>query len=75
LHDSDWYTRLPFTRKPIIEHIHPDQVVGIVDQTGKVTDHTYVTAMGLLRVGLDTVQYTGTSGDSVKEKLDRILHV
>ncbi|MBL8121246.1 ethanolamine ammonia-lyase reactivating factor EutA [Candidatus Saccharibacteria bacterium] len=75
LHDSDWYTRLPFTRKPIIEHIHPDQVVGIVDQTGKVTDHTYVTAMGLLRVGLDTIQYTGTSGDTMKEKLDRILHV
>ncbi len=75
LHDSDWYTSLPFTRKPIIEHIHPDQVVGIIDQSGKVKDHTYVTAMGLLRVGLDTVQYTGTSGDSIKEKLDRILHV
>ncbi|MBP7857700.1 ethanolamine ammonia-lyase reactivating factor EutA [Candidatus Saccharibacteria bacterium] len=75
LHDSNWYTRLPFTRKPIIEHIHPDQVVGINDQTGKVTDHTYVTAMGLLRVGLDTVQYTGATGDTVKEKLDRILHV
>jgi cell division protein FtsA len=75
LHDSDWYTKLPFTRKPVIEHIHPDQVVGIVDQSGKVKDHTFVTAMGLLRVGLDTVQYTGTNGDSMKEKLDRILHV
>jgi cell division protein FtsA len=75
LHDSDWYTRLPFTRKPIVEHIHPDQVVGINDQTGKVTDHTYVTAMGLLRVGLDTVQYNGDNGDTMKEKLDRILHV
>ena len=75
LHDSDWYTKLPFTRKPIIEHIHPDQVVGITDLTGKVTDHTYVTAMGLLRLGLDTVQYTGANGDTMKEKLDRILHV
>ena len=76
LHDSDWYTRLPFTRKPTIEHIHPDQVVGIVDQSGKVTDHTYVTAMGLLRVGLDTVQSTGVGeADTVKQKIDRILHV
>ncbi|PID99650.1 hypothetical protein CSA80_00065 [Candidatus Saccharibacteria bacterium] len=75
LHDSDWYSKLPFTRKPIIEHIHPDQVIGIVDQSGKVNDHTFVTAMGLLRVGLDTVQYTGTTGDTIKEKLDRILHV
>jgi len=75
LHESDWTSKLPFTRKPTIQHIHPDQVVGITDLSGKVTDHTYITAMGLLRVGLDTVQYNGTGGNSVKEKIDRILHV
>ncbi|HSX06547.1 MAG TPA: cell division FtsA domain-containing protein [Candidatus Saccharimonadia bacterium] len=75
LHDSDWYTRLPFTRKPVVQHIHPEQVVGITDLTGDVTDHTFITAMGLLRVGLDTVQYNGTGGNTVKEKIDRILHV
>ena len=76
LHDTDWYTKLPFTRKPIIEHINPEQVVGIDDKTGEVNDHTFITAMGLLRVGMDTVQYAGGgSGDSVKEKIDRILHV
>jgi cell division protein FtsA len=75
LNASDWYTKLPFTRKPIVQHIHPEEVVGITDQTGKVSDHTFITAMGLLRVGLDTVQYNGTGGNSVKEKIDRILHV
>ncbi len=76
LHDGNWYTDLPFTRKPIVQHIHPEQVVGITDLTGKVTDHTYITAMGLLRVGLDTVQYSGDgSADSMKERIDRILHV
>lgn len=75
MNDSDWYTKLPFTRKPIIKLISPSQVVGIIDSTESVNDHTYITAMGLLRVGLDTVQYTGKSGDTVKEKLDRILHV
>lgn len=75
LHDSDWYTKLPFTRKPVVQHIHPEQVVGISDLTGKVSDHTFITAMGLLRVGLDTVQYNGTGGNTVKEKIDRILHV
>ncbi len=75
LHDSDWYTRLPFTRKPVVQYIHPEQVVGITDLTGGVKDHTFITAMGLLRVGLDTVQYNGTGGNSVKEKIDRILHV
>jgi cell division protein FtsA len=75
LHESDWYAKLPFTRKPVVQHIHPEQVVGITDLSGKITDHTFITAMGLLRVGLDTVQYNGTGGNSVKEKIDRILHV
>jgi len=75
LHDSDWYSDLPFTRKPVVQHIHPDQVVGITDATGSVNDHTFITAMGLLRVGLDTIQYNGTGGDSVKERIDKLLRV
>lgn len=76
LHDSNWYTKLPFTRKPVIEHINPDQIVGMNDMTGSVNDHTFITALGLLRVGLDTVQYNGSGdGGTVKEKIDRILHV
>lgn len=75
LHDSNWYTKLPFTRKPVVQHIQPEQVVGITDKTGDVTDHTFITAMGLLRVGLDTVQFAGGGSNSVKDRLDRILHV
>jgi cell division protein FtsA len=75
LHDSDWYSDLPFTRKPVVQHIHPDEVVGITDTTGSVSDHTFITAMGLLRVGLDTIQYNGAGGDSVKERIDKILRV
>ncbi|HET7302603.1 MAG TPA: cell division FtsA domain-containing protein [Candidatus Saccharimonadales bacterium] len=76
LEHTDWYRGLPFTRKPIVQHIHPDQVVGIVDKTGQVNDHTFITAMGLLRVGLDTAQFSGTGPDgSIKERLDRILRV
>lgn len=74
LTQSDWYTRLPFTRKPVVQHIQPDEVVGIVDKTGHVADHTFITAMGLLRVGLDTLQFSaGASGGSIREKIDRIL--
>lgn len=75
LQKTDWYGKLPFTRKPVVQHIHPDEVVGIVDTTGSVKDHTFITAMGLLRVGLDTVQYNGTGGDSVKERIDKLLRV
>lgn len=75
LKESEWYRELPFTRKPEIEHIQPEQVVGIVDKTGVVTDHTYITAMGLLRVGLDTIyQRDGSKpANTIKERLNRLL--
>ncbi|HSX07596.1 MAG TPA: cell division FtsA domain-containing protein [Candidatus Saccharimonadales bacterium] len=76
LQDTDWYTKLAFTRKPTVQHIQPSQVIGIVDKTGYVTDHTFITAMGLLRVGLDTTQFAGNDpASSMREKLDRMLRV
>ncbi|HVI60688.1 MAG TPA: cell division FtsA domain-containing protein, partial [Candidatus Saccharimonadales bacterium] len=41
---TDWYKNLPFTRKPSVHHIRPDQVADIRDLTGDVTDHTFITA-------------------------------
>jgi cell division protein FtsA len=74
LEQSDWYKSLPFTRKPTVHHIRPEQVAGIVDKTGKVNDHTFITAMGLLRVGLDTSQFSA-SNDSIKDKIDKMLSI
>lgn len=73
LQQSNWYSGLPFTRKPVVQHIKPSQVVGISDATGLVNDHTFITAMGLLRVGADTLHYAGTSSNSIKDKIDKIL--
>ena len=76
LENSDWHRNLPFTRKPTVHHIRPEQVVDIVDKTGDVLDHTYITAMGLLRVGLDTLQFTGNGNNgTIREKIDRMLKV
>lgn len=75
LHDSDWYKQLPFARKPQIDHIQPNEVVGITDKTGDVNDHTFITAMGLLRVGMDTMQQANSTAGSIREKLDRMLRV
>jgi len=74
LSEKEWYKELPFTRKPTVHHISPDEVVGITDTTGAVNDHTFITAMGLLRVGYDTM--IGSSDtDTIKEKLNRILRI
>lgn len=76
LQQTNWYGKLPFTRKPIIKHIEPDQVVGIIDKTDQVNDHTFITAMGLLRVGMDTMaQAKNQPTDSIRERIDRILRV
>lgn len=77
LSNTNWYKSLPFTRKPDVQHIAPDEVVGIVDKTGAVNDHTYITAMGLLRVGLDTInqQKPGAPAGSIKERINRLLSV
>jgi cell division protein FtsA len=75
LETAEWHKALPFTRKPIIQHIKPDEVVGITDSTGSITDHTYITAMGLLRVGLDTLNsaVAEEAQASLKGKLNRLL--
>lgn len=74
LEESEWHKDLPLTKKPVVQHIQPEEVVGITDTTGDIADHTYITAMGLLRVGVDTLNL-GKSKDatSVKDKLNRML--
>ena len=75
LEQSEWHKGLPFTRKPMIQYIKPDEVIGITDSTGSITDHTYITAMGLLRVGLDTLSsaVAEEAQSSIKGKINRIL--
>ncbi len=74
LQQQDWHKDLPFTKKPTIHYIKPSEVIGITDSTSLVKDHTFITAMGLLRVGYDTI--IGSSGsDSIKDKLNRILRI
>ena len=74
LEKREWYKELPFTRRPSIKHILASDVVGIVDTTEKASDHTYITAMGLLRVGYDTMIGTSET-NSIKDKLNRILRI
>jgi cell division protein FtsA len=74
LEQTDWYRSLPFTRQPSVNLIRPEQVAGIIDTTGEVNDHTFITAMGLLRVGLDTMQFSN-GGGSIRDKIDKMLSV
>ena len=74
LSEREWYKELPFTKRPHVQHIAPKEVVGIEDTTGKANDHTFITAMGLLRVGYDTIDGS-SEDDTIKEKINRILRI
>ena len=77
LEESSWYRSLPFTKKPSIKHISPEEVIGIIDTTEKLDDHTFITAMGLLRVGVDTIGQNDEVDEntSVSERINRILRI
>jgi cell division protein FtsA len=76
LENDEWYKALPFTKKPHIQHIKPTEVIGITDSTGSITDHTFITALGLLRVGMDTLNTDGNDANaSMKDKLNKLLRV
>lgn len=74
LSQRDWYKELPFTKRPTVQRIKPSDVIGITDTTGAASDHTFITAMGLLRVGYDTM-VGSTDADTIKDKLNRILRI
>lgn len=75
LETTDWYKDLPFTRRPIVQHIEPADVQAITDKSGRVNDHTMITALGLLRVGYDTIGTSGNDEGSLREKIDKILRI
>ena len=74
LESAAWHKNLPFTKKPTVQHINPSEVIGVKDATGDVADHTFITAMGLLRVGYDTLVGSG-EGDTLKDKFNRLLKI
>ena len=68
---SDWYTNLPFPRRPIIHLIDATELPNF--KLGKHNlDHSFATALGLLRVGVDTL--AGAPEESkIKAKIAKLL--
>ncbi len=52
---SDWYKSLPFSRRPVIHLIDVAELPNLVNEEDYELDHSYATALGLLRVGTDTL--------------------
>lgn len=52
---TDWFKELPFARRPVVHLVSIADIPGIKNTTSATLDHSYITALGLLRVALDTL--------------------
>ncbi len=75
LAEHDWPEDIPFSKRPVVKRILPSDVIDIKDATDTISDHTFITAMGLLRVGQDTTQVDDSDDLNFKEKLNKILRI
>lgn len=69
---SDWYEELPFTRRPVIHLVDSEDIPGIINATDIELDHSFITALGLLRVSLDTLAGS-PDGHSLRDKIAKVL--
>lgn len=75
LKDHDWPKELAFSKKPTVKHIQPSQVLEVYDTTKTINDHTFITAMGLLRTGLDTIETTHAGDMTIRDKINKMLKI
>ena len=69
---SDWYEDLPFGRRPIIYLVDIKDLPDLSYKTDAKLDHSFMTALGLLRVGADTLASV-PNDNSLKAKLSKLL--
>lgn len=75
LGEHEWSDSLPFSKQPVVKHITYGDVIDIKNSTDQTLDHTLITALGLLRVGQDTLQFGEGDDLSFKEKLNKVLRI
>ena len=69
---SDWYQNLPFSRRPIIHLMDVDELPNLVIGEEDNLDHSFATAIGLLRVGVDTIA-GAPEENKLKAKIAKLL--
>ena len=68
---SDWYESLPFSRRPVIHLIDIAELPNFITKDFEL-DHSFATALGLLRVGTDTLAGAPPE-NKLKAKLAKLL--
>ena len=69
---SDWYQNLPFSRRPVIHLLEIAELPNLTVKDNVDLDHSFATALGLLRVGVDTLA-GAPEENKVKAHLAKLL--
>ena len=69
---SDWYQNLPFSRRPIIHLMDVNELPNLIIDEEDHLDHSFATAIGLLRVGVDTLAGSPEE-NKIKAKIAKLL--
>ena len=69
---SDWYEDLPFARRPVIHLLDDVDIPDIQNATEIDLDYSYITAFGLLRVTVDTLN-SEEEDTGLRAKLAKLL--
>ncbi len=69
---SDWYQDLPFSRRPVIHLIEVADLPNLILPSDSALDHSFATALGLLRVGIDTLA-GAPEENKLKSKIAKLL--
>lgn len=69
---NNWYTDLPFSRRPLVHLLDDVDIPGIENSTDEDLDYSFITAFGLLRVAIDTLAGTDEP-TGLRTKLAKLL--
>jgi cell division protein ftsA len=69
---NNWYTDLPFSRRPLVHLLDDVDIPGIENSTDEDLDYSFITAFGLLRVAIDTLAGTDEP-TGLRAKLAKLL--
>lgn len=74
---SDWYKSLPFSRRPVIHLLDISELPNLSlnrlsNDEKRPLDHSFATALGLLRVGVDTLASVPEE-NNLKSKITKLL--
>ncbi len=69
---TDWFKDLPFARRPVVHLVDSADLPGIRNHTKIPLNYSYITALGLLRVALDTL-VGAPEGSGLRAKFAKLL--